>query len=62
METPKGGKELSPETLRTFKGFENSNDNEAKEQIQVIRKLARILIYLSQNEQTENETNSYENE
>lgn len=40
--------ELSHEKLKTFKGFENINEAEAEKQILVIKKLARILFYLYQ--------------
>lgn len=34
---------LTPEKLRTFKGFETVSDEEAKVHIEIIKRLARIL-------------------
>ena len=46
--------ELSFEKLRTYKGFENVTEEEAQIQIEIIRKLARILHYMYMNEQQMN--------
>jgi len=43
--------ELKPEKLRIYKGFENVTDEEAREQIEVIKVLASVLfeIYKTKN-------------
>lgn len=49
---------LTIDELRKFKGFENSTDEEAKQQIVIIEKLAKILLSLftvEQNDKNENE-------
>jgi hypothetical protein len=51
--------DLTPEKLRTFKGFENITDSEAEKEIEVIKRLAKILHRLYMNEQ--NKTDQYEN-
>ena len=51
--------ELSFEKLKKYKGFENSTEEEAQKQIEIIKKLAKILYYLYQNEQQMN-TNKIE--
>lgn len=38
--------ELTYEKLKTYKGFENSTEEEAEKQIYAIKKLAKILFYL----------------
>ena len=43
--------ELTYETLRQYKGFENTSELEAPKQIEAIRKLAKVLYYLHLNEQ-----------
>jgi hypothetical protein len=50
-ENQNGRTNLTPEKLRTYKGFENISDDEALIQIEIIKKLARILkgIYIKQN-------------
>lgn len=42
---------LTPEKLRTYKGFENISDEEAIQQIEIINSFVRILrgIYVKQN-------------
>lgn len=46
--------ELSFEKLRTYEGFENVTEEEAQIQIEIIKKLARILHYMYMNEQQMN--------
>lgn len=46
--------ELSYEKLKTFKGFENINETEAEKQILVIKKLAKILFYMYQQDNIDN--------
>lgn len=43
-------KELTYEKLKMYKGFENSTEEEAIKQIEIIKKLARILYYMYMNE------------
>ena len=38
--------ELTLEKLRTYKGFENSTEEEAIKQIEVIKRLAKIMYYM----------------
>lgn len=40
--------ELTPEKLRTDKGVENSTDEEVKKQIHFIKKMARAIYHLHQ--------------
>ncbi len=46
--------ELTYEKLKTYKGFENSTEEEAVKQIEAIKTLAKILYYMYMNEQQEN--------
>lgn len=46
--------ELTYEKLKTYDGFENVTEEEAQVQIEIIRKLARILHYMYMNEQQMN--------
>jgi hypothetical protein len=50
-EIPNNCTNLTPDKLRTFKGFENISEDEALIHIEIIKKLARILkgIYIKQN-------------
>jgi hypothetical protein len=43
--------------LKKYKGFENSTEEEAEKQIEVIETLARILYYLYVEEEKENRKN-----
>lgn len=40
--------ELTPEKLRTYKGFENSTEEQAEKQIHFIKKMARVIYHLYQ--------------
>lgn len=44
-------KKLTYEKLKKYKGFENSTEEEAIKQIEIIKKLAKILLYMYKNEQ-----------
>ena len=46
--------ELSFEKLKTYKGFENSTEEEAQKQIEIIKKLAKILYCMYMDEQQKN--------
>lgn len=68
MKTSKGNtnsySELNFETLKTFKGFENITEQQAQKEIEVIKRLAKILHHLITNENNSNEqeqSNEYEN-
>jgi hypothetical protein len=68
MKTSKGNtnsySELNFETLKTFKGFENMTEQQAQKEIEVIKRLAKILHHLITNENNSNEqeqSNEYEN-
>ena len=50
MKTPERGKELSPETLKQYKGFENKTETELLKEIEVIKCLAKILFEQLKNE------------
>jgi hypothetical protein len=52
---------LTYEKLKSYKGFENVTEEEAKNEIQTIKKLARILHFLMLEEQRK-ENEGYENE
>ena len=43
--------ELTPEKLRAYKGFENCTDEEAEKQIHTIKKLAKVLYHLHQEDE-----------
>ncbi len=43
--------ELTYETLKLYRGFENTSELEAPKQIEAIKRLAKILYYLHLNEQ-----------
>ncbi len=44
--------ELTIEKLRTYSGFENVSEEEAKEHIELIKTFARVLFDVYQNNQT----------
>lgn len=46
--------ELNHEKLKTYKGFENTTEEQAEKQIAIIKRLAKILYYLYMNEQQKN--------
>src|ERR1700740_1854790 len=46
--------ELTFETLKQYKGFENVREAEASKQIETIKRLAKVLYYLHINEQNTN--------
>lgn len=50
--------ELTYEKLKKYKGFENSTEQEAIKQIEIIKKLAKILYYMYMNEQQMNNNQS----
>lgn len=52
--------ELTYEKLKQYKGFENSTEEEAIKQIEVIKKLAKILYYMYMNEQQKKNNNQNE--
>ena len=43
--------DLTYEKLKKYKGFENSTEEEAIKEIEIIKKLAKILLYMYKNEQ-----------
>lgn len=43
--------DLTLEKLKQYKGFENSTETEANQQIEIIKRLAKILFYMYINEQ-----------
>ncbi|MDP1746654.1 MAG: hypothetical protein Q8L90_13845 [Bacteroidota bacterium] len=55
--------DLTYEKLKQYKGFENSTEEEAIKQIEIIKKLAKILYYMYMDEQQRitTKTNNYEN-
>lgn len=50
--------DLTHEKLKQYKGFENSTKEEAIKQIEIIKKLAKILYYMYMNEQKINNSKS----
>ena len=50
--------ELTIEKLRAYDGFENSTEAEAIQQIEIVKKLAKILHCMFMNEQQMNNTQS----
>lgn len=50
--------DLTHEKLKQYKGFENSTEEEATKQIEIIKKLAKILYYMYLNEQKLNNSKS----
>lgn len=53
--------ELTYEKLKTYKGFENSTEAEAEKQIDAIKRLAKVLLYMYIDEEQKN-NNSQKNE
>jgi hypothetical protein len=51
---------LTYEKLKTYKGFENITEQEAEREIEIIRRLAKILYYIYMNEQQNKEGSEYE--
>lgn len=51
-------KDLTYEKLKQYKGFENSTEAEAMQQIEIIKRLAKILYYMYMNEQKINNSKS----
>ena len=49
--------ELTYEKLKTYKGFENSTEEEAEKQIDAIKRLAKVLLYMYIDEEQENNNN-----
>ncbi len=56
--------ELTYEKLKTFKGFENVTEAQAKKEIETIKRLAKILYYLYMHEERneQNKNSDYEND
>ncbi|MDP2385676.1 MAG: hypothetical protein Q8M29_04855 [Bacteroidota bacterium] len=54
-------KGLTYEKLKQYKGFENITEEEAEEQITIIKKLAKILYYLYVHEEQKNKGGKDEN-
>lgn len=50
--------ELTYEKLKKYKGFENSTEEEAIKQIEIIKKLTKILYCMYMNEQQMNNNQS----
>ena len=54
--------DLTCEKLKQYKGFENITEVEAEQQIEIIKRLAKILYNMYMNEQQNNNQNkNYEN-
>lgn len=52
--------ELTYEKLKTYKGFENITETEAEKEIEIIKKLAKILYYMYLKEQKDSNNKNKE--
>ncbi|HWY09919.1 MAG TPA: hypothetical protein VN026_01275 [Bacteroidia bacterium] len=48
--------ELTFEKLKTYKGFENMSEEESTKQIEAIKKMAKVMFHLYENEQNKLKT------